>query len=1153
VQLTRLRLSGFKSFVDPTEFWIEPGLTGIVGPNGCGKSNLVEALRWVMGESSPKQMRGGEMDDVIFSGTAGRPPRNLAEVTVRLDNSTRRAPAPFNDGEEIEVSRRIERGAGSTYHINGKEVRARDVQLLFADAATGAHSTALVSQGQIGDLIKAKPIQRRAILEEAAGITGLHSRRHEAELRLRAAETNLERLDDVLATLEAQHAGLRRQARQANRYRRIGDHIRRAEAIVLHLRWTEATEALEGARQRLCETQVRVTDLTGRTSAAQTVQVEAAATLPDLRRAETEAAAALERLVVERERLDVEEARLAEARRDCQQRLAQIGADMEREKTLAADAAAALARLEGEDAALAAAQEGEEAALQAAAEEVAAAVSELAAEEQDLTRVTEQVAADEAQRAALERRIAECEGRRARLEARAADIARERAELEAEAADEEALERVEAAASDNQARLEELRARAEEAERALTKAQGAEGAARDSVQEAEARHAGLNAEAAALAEVLSGEEPEAWPPVIDQISVETGFEVSLGAALGEDLHASAHDEAPVRWEPLSTSGGPPPLPAGAEPLSRFVKAPAALARRLDQIGVVADEAAGRALRPKLAQGQRLVSRDGALWRWDGFTVAAGAPTPAAKRLSQRNRLGEVRAALAEAEAGLGQLRAGFRTAQEGAAAAAGELRQAQEAVRRSEREIDAARDAHAGLARQAAAHGSRVAALRDAEERIEADRAETGSDADEARAGIESLPEAEAGRAAAAALKQRLGERRAVVIERQSAHDRLVREAADRAERLAALAEERRSWEARADSAARQLGELDARLNAATAEDQALAQRPEAIAAERARLMDRMEVAERARRQAADELAEAEARLREADRKLRQEEGGLAEAREERVRAEAQVEQADQARQVVAARIAERLGVKPEEALAAGGLGEDAELPEIDAVEARLQRLQRERDNMGPVNLRAEEEAGELDEQIRTLQSERADLVSAISRLRQGIGKLNREGRDRLLAAFDEVDRHFRELFVRLFGGGRAHMKLTEADDPLEAGLEIFASPPGKRLQVLSLLSGGEQALTALALLFAVFLTNPAPVCVLDEVDAPLDDANVDRFCALIEELAHSSATRFVLVTHHRMTMARMDRLFGVTMTERGISQLVSVDLDRAEGLRATA
>jgi len=370
LQFTRLRLAGFKSFVDPTELLIEPGMTGVVGPNGCGKSNLVEALRWVMGETSAKQMRGGEMDDVIFGGTSHRPARNLAEVTLVLDNAARAAPALFNDHTDIEVTRRIERGDGSLYRFNGKEVRAKDVQLLFADAATGARSTAMVSQGKVGQLIAAKPAQRRALLEEAAGISGLHSRRHEAELRLRAADANLERLSDVLSALDTQLGSLRRQARQAQRYRALSDDIRTAEATLLYLRWAEAITALDLARSAQREAEREVARLTGLAAEASKHQAIAAYALKPLRDAEAEAAARLQRLVVAREQLDAEERRLLDARTQAERRLRQITDDVEREQARAADADGALERLEEERLALEEAREGEEDVEFAAAERV---------------------------------------------------------------------------------------------------------------------------------------------------------------------------------------------------------------------------------------------------------------------------------------------------------------------------------------------------------------------------------------------------------------------------------------------------------------------------------------------------------------------------------------------------------------------------------------------------------------------------------------------------------------------------------------------------------------------------------------------------------------------------------------------------------------
>jgi chromosome segregation protein len=446
-----------------------------------------------------------------------------------------------------------------------------------------------------------------------------------------------------------------------------------------------------------------------------------------------------------------------------------------------------------------------------------------------------------------------------------------------------------------------------------------------------------------------------------------------------------------------------------------------------------------------------------------------------------------------------------------------------------------------------------LTALDDALARLDGEAEETRDRLAAAEQALGELPDLSVARDQVTALRGEAAALRARLVDRRSAYDMLVRVAADRDRRLQAITAEAGSWQARADGAKKQLAALAERLDAALGEAKALAARPAEIAGQRAAVQSQVEAAETARRGAADRLSEAETALAEADRRQKQAAAELAVAREERVRGEAAVAQAEQARQTVAERITERLECTPDQALEQAGLSADESLPEADAAGARLDRLVREREAMGPVNLRAEQEAEELGERLASMHTEREDLVAAIARLRQGIAALNREGRERLLASFATVNQHFEELFARLFGGGRAHLRLTEADDPLEAGLEILASPPGKRLQTLSLLSGGEQALTAIALTFAVFLTNPAPVCALDEVDAPLDDANVDRFCTLLADIAESTETRFLLITHHRMTMARMDRLFGVTMAERGVSQLVSVDLHQAERLRATA
>ena len=1151
MHFTKLRLSGFKSFVDPVELFIEPGLTGVVGPNGCGKSNLVEALRWVMGENSAKRMRGGAMDDVIFNGSQNRGSRNLAEVSLIIENKDRTAPAVLNDSDELEVTRAIERNSGSAYRINGNEMRARDVQLLFADAASGAHSPSLVSQGRIGEIINAKPINRRALLEEAAGITGLHSRRHEAELRLRAAETNMERLDDVMQALEAQLQNLKRQARQAKRFRKVGEQIRHFEGIQLHLLFQRAEQQLQAAGEELRKASGQVASLTAAAAQATAAHAAGASGLPDLRQAEVVTAAVLHRLAVARDGLDQEELRISEATAHLQARLRQIDVDQKRESSLGEEAARTAAQLAVETAQLQKWQEGETAAGTEAETRVSAATSILSDNESALQVLTDQVAVGAAQTDALRRGLAAAEQRFQRLSQRRTKAKASHEQLSAEAQGDDRLREANDKLTQAQRAAAETVAVLEESEVAHGSCEETVTETRETSQQLETQDSQLAAAERALVELLRQKNADLWPAVIDAIAVEPGYEAALGAALGDDLNEPANEAAPVHWRTLATRDDAPGLPPGATPLSRYVKAPDALARRLSQVGVV-DEGDAVGLSAELAYGQRLVSTSGALWRWDGFTVTAGAETAAAVRLAQGNRLdelGRLRAALAS---GLGKARDALVAARDALANAARDRAAAREGARLGREALDRRRNTQAQAERDAAGRSARLATVVESLAQTEADLEESKAAMAETQGQLDALPPLDDLRQKLAVLRGEVTAQRADLLEARSQHDRLRRDASTRRERLRAIAGEQEGWRRRAQGAERQISELAARAKAGREELEQLQRKPAKIAAQRQSLMNQIDQAETSRNKAAADLAQAEAKVNDLAIGQRDAESVLALAREERVRGEAGVEQCNERCAEVARRIMEALDCRPDAVLANADLEPGAPLPPLEEAERKVERLKRERESMGAVNLRAEPEAEELEEQLAGMITERADLEGAIARLRQGIYSLNKEGRVRLLAAYKAVDGHFQDLFIRLFGGGKAHLTLTESDDPLEAGLEIMASPPGKRLQRLSLLSGGEQAMTALALLFAVFLTNPAPVCVLDEVDAPLDDANVERFTNLVGEIARITGTRFLIITHHPYTMARMDRLFGVTMSERGVSQLVSVDLARAERIRAT-
>jgi chromosome segregation protein len=1164
MQVERLRLAGFKSFVEPTELVIQPGLTGIVGPNGCGKSNLVEALRWVMGEASARRLRGGEMDDVIFAGSGNRPARNLAEVALTIDNSARDAPFAYNESATIEVTRRIGRGSGSSYRINGREARAHDVQLLFADAATGAHSGALVGQGRIGALVAAKPTERRLLLDEAAGTAGLQARRREAELKLAAAEDNLARLADVVATLAAQLETLKKQARQATRYRRLGEQIRRSEVLLFDARWRAAASEVEAFAAEFRASERALADATVLAVAHERARAEAESALPPLRLAQAAAAAASQRLTHAREALEAELGRVVVARAEAERRGAQLAADLDREGEHLADGDAALARLADERQTLELAGAKGEATRTEAAARVDAAAAELATAETGLQQMTEACAAGEARRGALDRQRRELAERQSRLRSRLAEAEKQREPLRGAIVLAAALAEAGASVAAAAAAIDDARTAAASAAETLTACQQREALAADAARDSERILARLRAEAEALTRVLTpgARDRAEGPSMLSLLQVPPGFEAAIAALFDGELSvppltpqpepASARAAAGwVELEPLV----PVALPEGAHSLAGEIGAPPALARRLARSGWVDNPADGWRLQHQLDAGQSLVDRDGRLWRWDGFARPSPGSAATAEQLRQRNRLAqlteEVDAASVDA-GGAGAIAAAARAERDAALAAE---RNAVAALRAAEERLLRARNADAELARRGLAAETRLAAVADSIDKLNAELAELVAQTSEAERALALMPEPglartalDAARAEAAAARRREGEARTLL-------DRLARDSEARRQRLAAIGAEAGSWQKRRDGAAAQRAVLADRQKALAAELAELAARPVAIAGETEALAAHAASASVALRDAEDALASGETTLREAADAARRADATLGEARERCARLETRRDAASEGLARLRAEIAERLDQTPENLrrLAAEDGDSATDTADLADLGARLDRLTRERDAMGPVNLLAEREAAEVTARIEELEHESGDLTEAIARLRRGIAALDQEGRKRLVAAFDLLNGHFGELFARLFGGGKAELAWTGDSDPLAAGLDIVARPPGKRLQALSLLSGGEQALTAIALIFAMFLTNPAPVCVLDEVDAPLDDANVDGFCRLVADIADTTGTRFLLITHHRVTMARMDRLFGVTMAERGVSQLVSVDLARTAELRQSA
>jgi len=1139
MQIHRLKLSGFKSFVEPAELRIEPGLTGVVGPNGCGKSNLLEAIRWVMGETSAKSMRSGGMEDVIFAGTSTRPPRDFAEVVLHAQDDV---------GEELVVTRRIERGAGSAYRVNGRDVRAKDVALTFADAATGAHSPALVSQGKIAQVIAARPAERRAMLEEAAGIAGLHVRRKDAESKLRGAEANLARLEDLMAGLDAQIASLKRQAKQAERYTELTTKIQAAEARLLFARWREAAAAAKAARAAAEAAEAKVAEAQKAVEIAQREQAEAAQALSDARDEladrRDDASAHGHRMAALAEKLDAAETRLRDLERQ-RKRLEEDRSDADRLTNAAVEA---LARLTDElgtsRQALAAAEAARpRLAEQAEDKERASRAAELA-----LAKATADQAGVEAEWRVAEAAVEQAQARLARIEGEAARIARTRAELEGagdpeadviaarEAAGEAAgeLARLRAKLAEDQTRKADLQSRRDDVASALA-------AARAELAGVEREHIALARDREARAKREAGRQGMATP--LDRVSVAPGYERALAAVLGRDgkspLGAPAGTPDGRFW-----TGAAAPKPVADSLAKRLPQCPDELAARLALVHCV-DADDGRPLAP----GEWLVTRAGHLRRWDGF-VARGEGAAEAAQLEAANRFAELEAALpplraaaAAAEAEDKAVREELAALQTGLVAQERAIAGAIEAERQALRRLDQAEAAKERLA-------ARLAELAASASDIDAQIAAAKGEVTAAEAARERLPARDAGRAALEAAQAKNAAARAAVqaaLAELAAQDQALAVAR---ERLAAQQADHAGWQARSSDAERRMAETTRRLAEIAEEHAVHAAKPAALSAE-------IEAGEATRTRLAQELAAADAVMREADARSRTADAALsqvteilAQAREARASLAARAENEELRRAEMARISGERFQCPPPLLGERFGFDENDLAPAADE-SAELEKLTAARERIGPVNLVAADELARIEAEHGSSAEEQAELVEAIARLRGSIGNLNREGRERLRAAFEAVDGHFRVLFTRLFEGGQAHLALVDSDDPLEAGLEIYAQPPGKRLQSLSLLSGGEQALTATALIFALFLTNPAPICVLDEVDAPLDDANVERFCDLLESMVATTTTRYLIVTHNAVTMSRMHRLFGVTMAEKGVSRLVSVDLGEAALLAA--
>jgi len=857
MEFKKIQLNGFKSFADKTNFLIEEGLTGIVGPNGCGKSNIVESLRWVMGETSAKSMRGSGMEDVIFSGTSNKPSKNIAEVSITVNNEKNEGPIQYRELSEIHIRRKIEKDKGSKFYINDKEVRARDAQMFFADLSTGAHSPSMISQGRIGALVTAKPTDRRAILEEAAGISGLHVRRHEAELRLGAAENNLKRADELRRQQEKQLANLQKQAEEATKYKLISEEIKKIEAGLYYLKLldiekeikveneinTEAESEVDGFNKKINELEIQIKTETDKVN--------------PLREKNIENLSKIQRLNLELQSLDEENLRIQEEIGSIKKSLQIIDEDIIREKGIVVDANSNEKRLKEE--------------------------------KNELIEIDSKY-------------------------------------FETEKLSNEELEKA-------KTELDEEQKQANEIIKTF-----ADGNININVNQVKSVEENIDK----IKSLINENELNQALTLLDRCKIE----------LNDFLKNLGDEESKKRLSVLNDKN--------------------------EQIKILQNK----------------------------YTDSFSKNQSIKKESLKRN-----------------------------------------ERIKTIETEIES-------------------------------------------------------------------------WINLLTNSNKMINELTERKSKLS-----------------NQLNELD--------------NQPEIQAEKKGQINESLRISEKEKQDNEKIISDTDEKIENLRSELNKIQEDSIQIRERKASSGATIEGLKKRKNDLLDRVNSELSLSEDNILENSNLFGVEELPDPVVQEDLLDKKKQEREKFGSVNLKADEETSKYETEIKKMEQDRADLVTAIIKLKESINELNQKGRERLLEAFEKVNRKFNEVYTKLFNGGNAKLELVDSDDPLEAGLEMLVSPPGKRLQSITLLSGGEQALTALSLIFAVFLTNPSPICVLDEVDAPLDDANVTRFCGLLEELINITNTKFIIVTHHALTMSKMNRLYGVTMPEKGISQLVAVDLQKAESMVA--
>ncbi|MCH9853117.1 MAG: chromosome segregation protein SMC [Alphaproteobacteria bacterium] len=1160
MQFKRLEINGFKSFAETSRLEFYEGITGIVGPNGCGKSNIVEAIRWVMGENSARKMRSSEMNDVIFNGTQTRAKRQFAEISLVLDNQAFEAPTQYNHHDELTITRRIDRGEGSLYSINGQKVRASDVQLLFADLSLGAGGSAQISQGMVSEIIHQRASERRKLLEEAAGIRGLRVRREAAERKLDKTEENLIRISDTIILLNEQYKELQLAAEQARQYKAISTQIQNLQSKRSYLQYQSCLNTLDRQKQQFIKAQADSVKAEIEKNIVTEGATEHRQKLQHTQEKFYEIQAKQKRFEIELENFDKESEARKQARTQMQTRKQNINTEIETAQTRLKNAETRQQQLQSEMAELQNQADNPQVEIDGLSKEYQQMQDDYRQLQQRLNKLNQDHANAQAVHQALCKEKEDMQARHHRLGQTRAKQQQQLDNLQTEMPETDNQDVAQSRDILQQAQQKTdslLQEKLPQAENEFATARANMEKINQQIQQKlrpmQEKQTQLSAEIDTLSRVFQRQNTE-FTMILDRVEVAEGFETALSAVLADDLEASIEPDAPIYWQKPQLNMPLPPLPEGVRSMAEFVKAPEALSARLSQIGVIFDNENVELLTEKLAQGQRLVNQKGAVWRWDGFRITQGALAPSATKLEERNRLASLVAERGALEETLFVTKKQLETQQEAAREIVAKTEQALQDLQKHNRQaVEQLQTAQKTLNKAENDERQRQnqqQQLQQKRTQLQEKITETQTEQAQVQKGIGNL-ETQIARIAQQddiinqvnMLAREREERDMALRAKHSVIEQLKNNIKSKQKQLQDLQQRRDEWQAHQQAAQ----EVITRLNE---ELQQILQTPnfdaESEQQNRQKILDLIADTQKTITDIQTELSNFNQQNHEYTQKITALDMQIRKMEEVKIRSDEGQKINQQQLDDITQKISEEFGTSADKLPEIGEFSPNDKLPSADRLSEQLRQQQAKRDALGAVNLRAEIEQEELRTRLDDITAQSDDLQKAVIELRNGITRLNSEARKELLLAFDKVNKHFSEIFLKLFGGGKAMIRLDNDEEPLHAGLEILASPPGKKLHNLSLLSGGEQAMTSLALVMAIFMTKPMPLCVLDEVDAPLDDENVRRLYDLIEELNVTMQTRFILVTHHRMGMSRCQYLYGVTMAEKGVSRLVSVNLSEA-------